>query len=66
MGFPFCLMLSGEEGGIKAEQGCYQGPAEELSEIKEEVVKKWSKATAFLPGIQHTHMHTHTHFLRSA
>lgn len=26
-------------GGIKEEQGCYQGPGEELSEIKEEVVK---------------------------
>lgn len=60
MGFPLCLVLSGGGGGIKAEQGCYQGSAEELSEIKEEVVKvvKGSSVPPWNPP--HTHPPSHT------
>ena len=38
-GFPLLFGAVGGRRGIKAELGCYQGPAEDLSEIKEEVVK---------------------------
>lgn len=50
---------------IKAEQGCYQGPAEKLSEIKEEVVKvvKGNGVPPWNPP--HAQMHSHTHFLCS-
>lgn len=49
-----------EGGGIKAEQGCYQSPAEELSEIKEEVVKvvKGNGVPPWNPP--HTDAHSHT------
>lgn len=54
-------------GGIKAEQSCYQGSAEELSEIKEEVVKvvKGNRVLPWNPPHTHTHTSTVTHFLRS-
>lgn len=59
-GFPplFGSVRKGE--GIKAEQGCYQDPAEELSEIKEEVVKvvKGNGVPPWNPP--HTDAHSHT------
>lgn len=66
MGFPLCLVLSGG-GGIKAEQGCYQGPGEELSEIKQEVVKvvKGNGVPPWNPPHTHTCTVSHTQFLRS-
>lgn len=52
----------GGGGGIKAEQGCYQGPAEELSEIKEEAVKvvKGNGVPPWNPPHADAQSHTHT------
>lgn len=59
-GFPPLFGAVRRGGGIKAEQGCYQGSAEELSEIKEEVVKvvKGSSVPPWNPP--HTHPPSHT------
>lgn len=64
-GFPPLFGAVRWGGGIKAEQGCYQGPAEELTEIKEEVVKM-VKGNGVPPrNPPHTDTQSHTHFLGS-
>lgn len=57
---PFVWGCQERGGGIKAEQGCYQGSAAELSEIKEEVVKvvKGNGGPPWNPP--HTHPQSHT------